>query len=104
MTEAEIRHIVQATLDAENEKRAAASVDEVVLKAVSAILTSFGIEEDDRKEFQADLVHLRKWRKSVEQAQTLTFKVVVTAIVSGLVGAAWLGFKTIIALKSGGGP
>ena len=101
MTEDEIRRIVEATLEAENEKRAA-SVDQVVLQAVSAILTSFGIEEDDRKEFKADLQHLRRWRKSVEQAQTLTFKVVVTAIVTGVAGAVWLGFKTMISLKGGG--
>ena len=42
----------------------------------------------------ADLLHLRKWRKSVEQAQSLTFKVVFTAIISGIVGAIWLGFKS----------
>ena len=101
MTEDEIRRIVEATLEAENEKRAA-SVDQVVLQAVSAILTSFGVEEDDRKEFKADLQHLRRWRKSVEQAQTLTFKVVVTAIVTGVAGAVWLGFKTMISLKGGG--
>jgi hypothetical protein len=31
-----------------------------------------------------DFLHLRRWRKSVEQAQSLTFKAVVGTIVSGL--------------------
>lgn len=78
------------------------TTDEVVLKAVSAILTSFGIEEDDRKELREDLTHLRRWRKSVEQAQTYTFKAVISVIVTGLIGATWLGIKTILAIKGGG--
>jgi len=41
----------------------------------------------------ADFNHLRRWRKSVEQAQSYTFKAVITIIVSGLLGAAWMGIK-----------
>jgi hypothetical protein len=95
MTHDEIREIVSAVLEEESRRRGAA-VDEVVLKAVATILTSFGIEEDDRKEMQADFTHLRKWRKSVEQAQSLTFKMIITALVTGFIGAVWLGFKSII--------
>ncbi|MBP1296605.1 hypothetical protein [Bradyrhizobium elkanii] len=67
--------------------------DEVVLRTISTILTSFGIEEDDRKELRRDFEHLRRWRKSVEHAQGYTFKIVVTAIVGGIVGAIWMGIK-----------
>jgi hypothetical protein len=95
VTESEIKQIVQAVLDAENEKRAS-NMDDVVLKAVATILTSFGIEEEDRKELRADFVHLRKWRKSVEQAQSYTFKAVITVIATGFVGAVWLGIKTAL--------
>ena len=63
---------------------------------VKAVLASFGIEEEDRRELQADFQHLRKWRKSVEQAQSLTVRVVVVSIVGGVVGAVWLGFKDLI--------
>src|SRR5438132_152299 len=38
-------------------------------------------------EIRADFQHLRRWRKSVEQAQSYTFKAVITVIVAGLVGA-----------------
>jgi hypothetical protein len=40
--------------------------------------------------------HLRRWRKSVEQAQSYTFKAVITVIVTGLVGAVWLGVKVML--------
>ncbi len=95
MTQEEIREIVSAVLEEESRRRGAA-VDEVVLKAVATILTSFGIEEEDRIEMKADFVHLRKWRKSVEQAQSLTFKAVITAIATGVIGAVWLGVKTAL--------
>lgn len=98
-TETLIRKTVEAVLDAEN-ARHAANIDDVVLKAVATILTSFGIEEDDRFELRADFVHLRKWRKSVEGAQSLTAKIILTTIVTGLAGALWLGVKTLLSVKT----
>ena len=53
-------------------------------------------EEEDRKELRADFQHLRRWRKSVEHAQSYTFKAVITIIVSGFVGAVWLGVKVML--------
>nr|WP_210286590.1 hypothetical protein [Bradyrhizobium liaoningense] len=72
------------------------SVDAIVLKAVASVLASFGIEDDDRKELRADFQHLRRWRKSVEQAQSYTFKAVITVIATGLMGAVWLGVKVVL--------
>ncbi len=66
------------------------------VRAIATILTSFGIEEEDRRELRADFQHLRRWRKSVEQAQSYTFKAVITVIVTGVVGAVWLGIKVML--------
>ena len=95
MQEADIRAIVAETL-AEQQRLHYSNIDAVVLKAIATILTSFGIEEDDRRELRADFQHLRRWRKSVEQAQSYTFKAVITIIVTGLVGALWLGIKIML--------
>ncbi len=65
-------------------------------QTVATILTSFGIEEEDRQELRADFQHLRRWRKSVEQAQSFTFKAVITIIVTGFLGAVWLGIKVML--------
>jgi len=92
MTEAEIRAVVSAVLEEESVRRGA-QLDEVVMKAVATILTGFGIEEQERLEFKADLSHLRRWRKSVEQAGNYGLKAIVTVIVTGVLGALWLGFK-----------
>ena len=95
MHETEIRAIVVETL-AEQQRLHRDDIDGVVLKTIATILTSFGIEEEDRKELRADFQHLRRWRKSVEQAQSYTFKAVITVIVSGFVGAVWLGIKATL--------
>jgi len=95
MREEEIKAIVVETL-AEQKRLNGADIDTVVLKAIATILTSFGIEDEDRKELRADFQHLRRWRKSVEQTQTFAFKAIVTVIVTGLLGAVWLGIKAML--------
>ena len=95
LREEDVKAIVTATL-AEQQRLRADDVDAVVLRAIATILTSFGIEEEDRKELRADFQHLRRWRKSVEQVQSFTFKAVVTVIVSGVLGAVWLGVKALL--------
>lgn len=90
MTENEVKIIVAAVL-AEQQKTT--DIDATVLKTVATILSSFGISDDDRFELQADFSHLRKWRKSVDAATSLTFKIVVTTLVTGLLGALGVGVK-----------
>ena len=91
----DIKAVVAETL-AEQDRLHHSDIDAVVLKAMATILTSFGIEEDDRRELRADFQHLRRWRKSVEQAQSYTFKAAITIIVTGFVGAVWLGVKVVL--------
>jgi NADPH-dependent glutamate synthase beta subunit-like oxidoreductase len=92
---ADVRAIVVETL-AEQQRLRQEDIDAVVLKTVATTLTSFGIEEDDRRELRADFQHLRRWRRSVEQAQSYTFKAVITVLVTGIVGAVWLGIKATL--------
>jgi polyhydroxyalkanoate synthesis regulator phasin len=95
MTADEIKAVVQEVL---SEQRIAnkADLDAAATKTVAAVLLSFGIEDDDRKEVRADFEHLRRWRKSVEQARSYSFKIVITTIVTGFLGAVWLGFQSIL--------
>src|SRR3979411_458736 len=86
----DIRTVVAETL-AEQQRLHQTDIDAFALRAIASILTSFGIEEEDRRELRADFQPLRRWRKSVEQAQNYTFKAVITIIVTGFVGAGGLG-------------
>jgi len=88
----DIRAIVAETL-AEQQRLHRDDIEAIVLRAIATILTSFGMEEEDRRELRADFQHLRRWRKSVEQVQSYTFKAVITIIVAGILGALWLGIK-----------
>jgi hypothetical protein len=69
----DVKAIVTETLT-EQQRLQREEIDGIVFKAVATTLMSFGIEEGDRRELRADLQHLRRWRKSVEQAQGFTFK------------------------------
>jgi len=67
-------------------------------KAAQALETSDNgaLELIHKIELRADLQHLRRWRSSVEQVQSYTFKAVITVIVTGFVGAIWLGVKVML--------
>jgi hypothetical protein len=91
----DIRAVVLETL-AEQQRLHRDEVDAIALKAVATTLMSFGLDDDDRKELRADLQHLRRWRRSVEQVQSYTFKAVITVIVTGVLGAIWLGLKVVL--------
>jgi hypothetical protein len=95
MRDEDIRTIVAETL-AEQQRLHRDDIEAIVLRAIATILTSFGMEEEDRRELRADFQHLRRWRKSVEQAQSYTFKAVITIIVAGVLGALWLGIKVTV--------
>ena len=90
-----IRAVVVETLS-EQQRIHNSDIDAVVDRAITTVLASFGIEEEDRRELRADFQHLRRWRKSVEQAQGFTFKAVITIIVAGFLGAVWLGIKAML--------
>ena len=94
MTAEEVKAVVREVLD-EQRHEEQPDIDAVVLKTIATILTSFGIEEEDRKELQADFRHLRRWRKSVEQTQTYAFKTIITVLVTGVLGMVWMGFKAM---------
>ncbi len=95
MREADIRTIVAEML-VEQQRLCRNEIDAAVLKTLTTILTSFGIEEEDRKELRADFQHLRRWRRCVEQAQSYTLKAVITVIVTVVVGAVWFGVKAAL--------
>jgi hypothetical protein len=95
MSDDDIRSVVMETF-AEQQRMHHSDVEAVVVRAIATTLTSFGIEEEDRRELRADFQHLRRWRKSVEQAQSYTFKAVITIIVAGFLGAVWLGVKVML--------
>ena len=68
MQEQDVKRVVSEVL-AEQKRLHNNDIDEVSLKTISTILTSFGIEEEDRAELRADFQYLRRWRKAGEQVE-----------------------------------
>lgn len=95
MTPEDIKRVVSEVLAEQSESRQS-YLDDAMLKTMATLLTSFGIDETDRMELKADFSHLRRWRKSVEQAQTYTFKAIVTVLAMGFMGAVWAGVKALL--------
>lgn len=95
----DIRSIVAAVLAEQQEQSRELYRDQskaAAEQAAATVLRAFGLDDDDHRELRADFQHLRRWRKSVEQAQSLTFKAVVATIASGLIAAVWVGVKTAV--------
>jgi hypothetical protein len=69
--------------------------DAAVVRSISTILASCRAQEE-RRELEADLRHLRRWRKTAEQAQSLTFKAAITVTFTSLLGVAWMGVKAAL--------
>lgn len=73
--------------------------DEAAIRAVERTFLAMGINTsnaDGLVDFQADMAHLRKWRRAVEQAERVGWGVVITTLVTGTLGAIWLGLKDMI--------
>lgn len=97
--ESEIRIIVTETVEAvlaEQKRLHNNDVDEVVLRTISTILTSFGIDEEDRVELRRDFQHLRRWRKSYEQVERVGWTAAIGVVVTGLLAALWAGVKVML--------
>jgi hypothetical protein len=45
---------------------------------------------------RADMAHLRRWRRSVDQAGSFGIKALVTIACTGVAGAIWIGIKTML--------
>ncbi len=66
--------------------------EEAATKALNALFLTLGVDVTDPAaviEFQDDLKHMRKWRRSTEAAQQHALKTIIGVIVSGILG--WIG-------------
>lgn len=81
MTEAEVKRI------------AAEAAAEAAERAVEAVLARLGIEADEARDMQADMLHLRRWRLTTEAVQRQGFLTMTIMFVTGLLGLVWLSIR-----------
>lgn len=76
-------------------------LDAVMLKTVASLLTTFGMNDDDKQEIRDDFAYLRRWRKTSENISRGGWIAIMTVLVSGIASAIWLGVKGFLVLKGG---
>jgi hypothetical protein len=65
-------------------------------QAVAEILLALGVKTNDQDDFiemQKDFAHVRAWRQSVETIRTRGLIAATGIIVTGVMGAVWMGIK-----------
>lgn len=70
-------------------------------EAVEETLTKLGIDHSEPFEMQRDFQFVRDWRNASESAKAKAIVVAVGVLFSGVLGALWVGLKTIFTAKGG---
>lgn len=68
-------------------------IKRVVAQAVAETLIKLGIDVQSPLEFQADMQHLRQWRKSVATVKRQGLMTAVGIITAGILGLFWMAIK-----------
>lgn len=95
MTEDDIRKVVHQVM-LEERLDNADKADAAMLKTVSAILMSFGMDEEERKDVGADLRFLRSLRLGAGKAKAAGITATVMMLVGLFFSALWAGFMVAI--------
>lgn len=95
MTPENIREIVIETIRQDRIAHAV-NTDEAILKTISTILTSFGIDDDERTEIKEDFRYLRRWRKTADRVTSTGITAIVTLVIGGILSALWLGVRAML--------
>lgn len=69
---------------------------ELISESVKQTLIQLGISSSNPIEMQADMKHLRDWRKSVESIRTKGMLTIVGIAVSGTLAALLIGIKQLL--------
>lgn len=95
MSPLEVEAVVRQVLATEREETEK-HIDAQTMKTMAAILTSFGIDDDERLEIKADFQHLRRSRQAYELVQKTGLKAAITVVITATLGALWLGATSML--------
>lgn len=70
-----------------------AEIEAIVARTVTETLLKLGIDATDPLEIQADMQHLRAWRKSVNTVKQQSLMTAIGIITAGLLGGLWMLLK-----------
>ncbi len=67
-----------------------------VREGIEDALTKYGVETNDPKAMQADMIYLRKSRTGADEVVKWIKRSCITAALTGALVALWQGIKTIL--------
>lgn len=70
-----------------------AVAEEAAMNAIHRFLLVLGVDAEDPKsllELQADLAHLRVWRKSVTELKRVGLGAAITTVTTGVLALLWM--------------
>lgn len=70
-------------------------IRDLICQGVEDAMTRLGMDASNPLEMQRDFQHLRDWRLSVNSAKTKGVVAIVGIIVTGMLGALFMGLKVI---------
>jgi hypothetical protein len=70
-----------------------AEIEKIVSKTVAETLLKLGIDADDPLEFQADMQHLRSWRRSVDTVKKQSLMTAIGILTAGMLGLIWVAVR-----------
>lgn len=68
----------------------------LIREAVRETFLMLGVKVDDPIEVQKDFQYLREWRTTTDSIKSKGLMTLMGILVSGLVAAAWVGFKDFV--------
>lgn len=82
------------------EDRRTPTTEETIRLTVRCFMTEIGFDTSNPITIQKDIQHLRRSREICELIQNKMIALILVAIVSATIGAAWVGFTVAISDKS----
>lgn len=70
-----------------------AVAEDAAQKAVKQTLISLGVDVENPREFQADMLHTRNWRRSTETVKSQGLRVTVGVIFTGMIALIYQHFQ-----------
>lgn len=74
-------------------------IEEIVAAAVKQTFSAIGLHvvtDEQIDALRADFLYARAWRLAVQQGGSMGYKAVIVVLVSGALGALWLGIRSIM--------
>jgi hypothetical protein len=71
-------------------------IERIAEKAVETYMIRMGIELEDPRDMQSDMIFIRKFRQTCEAVGGKIVMVIVGVLTMGVIGGAWLAIKNAL--------